>query len=65
MKLFKRFHSIRLSKVRSMPLVIGLSCFLTLGLSSQPVFADGHKAFEITILHTNDFHARFRPISKY
>ena len=57
MKLFKRFHSIRLSKVRSMPLVIGLSCFLTLGLSSQPVFADGHKAFEITILHTNDFHA--------
>jgi 5'-nucleotidase len=65
MKLFKRFHSIRLSKVRSMPLVIGLSCFLTLGLSSQPVFADGHKSFEITILHTNDFHARFRPISKY
>jgi 5'-nucleotidase len=48
-----------------MPLVIGLSCFLTLGLSSQPVFADGHKSFEITILHTNDFHARFRPISKY
>jgi len=65
MKLFKRFHSIRLSKVRSMPLVIGLSCFLILGLSSQPVFADGHKSFEITILHTNDFHARFRPISKY
>ena len=23
------------------------------------------KAFELTILHTNDFHARFRPISKY
>lgn len=65
MKLFKIFHSIRLSKGRSLPLVIGLSCFLTLGLSSQPVFADGHKAFEITILHTNDFHARFRPISKY
>ena len=65
MKLVKTLQSMGLQKKLSMPIVLGLSCFLSLGVFTQPVQADGHKAFELTILHTNDFHARFRPISKY
>ena len=65
MKLFDVFNSIKFRKFQSLLIAIGLGCFLTLGLSSHPVMADGHSAFEVTILHTNDFHARFRPISKY
>jgi len=45
--------------------VIFLSCAIILGLFSQPSIASHDKVYEITILHTNDFHARFRPISKY
>jgi len=44
---------------------IFLSCAIVLGLLSQPSIASHDKVYEITILHTNDFHARFRPISKY
>ena len=44
---------------------IFLSCAIILGLLSQPSIASHDKVYEITILHTNDFHARFRPISKY
>ena len=44
---------------------IFLSCAIMLGLLSQPSIAAHDKVYEITILHTNDFHARFRPISKY
>ena len=65
MKLVNTLQSMGLQKKLSMPIVLGLSCFLTLSVFTQPVQADGHKAFELTILHTNDFHARFRPISKY
>ena len=46
-------------------MAIILSCVLSLGLFSQPSIASHDKVYEITILHTNDFHARFRPISKY
>jgi 5'-nucleotidase len=65
MKRFDLFQSLRLKDRVTMPVVIGLSCFLTFGMFAQPTIADGHKGFELTILHTNDFHARFRPISKY
>ena len=44
---------------------IFLSCTIMLGLLSQSSIAAHDKVYEITILHTNDFHARFRPISKY
>ena len=44
---------------------IFLCCAIVLGLLSQPSIASHDKVYEITILHTNDFHARFRPISKY
>jgi len=44
---------------------IFLICAIMLGLLSQPSIAAHDKVYEITILHTNDFHARFRPISKY
>jgi len=44
---------------------IFLICAIMLGLLSQPSIASHDKVYEITILHTNDFHARFRPISKY
>ena len=42
-----------------------LSFLVSLGMYSQPSMAAGHKILNLTILHTNDFHARFRPISKY
>ena len=58
-------QSTGLHKNVSMHLIIGLSCFLTFGLFSQSSIAAHDKVYEITILHTNDFHARFRPISKY
>ena len=65
MRLIQTFQSMRLKNRATLPIVVGLSCFLTFGIYTQPSMADGHKAFELTILHTNDFHARFRPISKY
>ena len=65
MRLFDTFQSLRLKSKVKLPLLVGLSCFLTFGLYTQPTLADGDEAFELTILHTNDFHARFRPISKY
>ena len=65
MRRFDIFQSLRLKSKKTMPILIGLGCFSTFGMFSQPLMADGHKAFELTILHTNDFHARFRPISKY
>ena len=42
-----------------------LSFVVTLGFFSQSSIAASHKVLNLTILHTNDFHARFRPISKY
>jgi len=65
MKQIGKSQSTRLQKNVSMHLIIGLSCFLTFGLFSQSSIAAHDKVYEITILHTNDFHARFRPISKY
>ena len=65
MRLFDTFQSLRLKSKAKIPLLVGLSCLLTFGLYTQPTLADGDEAFELTILHTNDFHARFRPISKY
>ena len=55
-------HSIGLQKI--IPGVL-LSFFVTLGFFSQSSIAASHKVLNLTILHTNDFHARFRPISKY
>ena len=65
MRLLDTFQSLRLKSKAKIPLLVGLSCFLTFGLYTQPTLADGDETFELTILHTNDFHARFRPISKY
>jgi 5'-nucleotidase len=38
-----------------------LTCAATFGLLTGPAAAE----YSLTILHTNDFHARFEPISKY
>jgi len=38
-----------------------LTSCAALGLSAMPALAD----YSLTVLHTNDFHARFEPISKY
>jgi len=65
MKQIGKSQSTGLQKNVSMHLIIGLSCLLTFGLFSQSSIAAHDKVYEITILHTNDFHARFRPISKY
>jgi 5'-nucleotidase / UDP-sugar diphosphatase len=40
-----------------------LSSVAALGLMAGAVAADG--TYDLTILHTNDFHSRFEPISKY
>ena len=55
-------HSIGLQKI--IPGVL-LSFVVALGFFSQSSIAASHKVLNLTILHTNDFHARFRPISKY
>ena len=47
------------------PSIIGVIFIATIGLFSSPAIAASHKVYNLTILHTNDFHARFRPISKY
>ena len=57
------FSSIK--KIVPIHVAILLSCVLSFGLFSQSSIAAHDKVYEITILHTNDFHARFRPISKY
>ncbi|MDA8981514.1 5'-nucleotidase/apyrase family protein [Candidatus Thioglobus sp.] len=62
MKHLYKMHSIGLQKI--IPGVL-LSFFVTLGFFSQSSIAASHKVLNLTILHTNDFHARFRPISKY
>jgi len=54
-----------LQKIAPIHIAILLTCFLSFGLFSQSSIASHDKVYEITILHTNDFHARFRPISKY
>tara|TARA_B110000261_G_scaffold73872_1_gene85726 strand:+ start:1801 stop:3435 length:1635 start_codon:yes stop_codon:yes gene_type:complete len=46
------------------PSIIGVIFIATIGLFSSPAIAASN-GYELTILHTNDFHARFRPISKY
>ena len=58
-------QSLSLQRIAPIHVAILLSCVLLLGLFSQPSIASHDKVYEITILHTNDFHARFRPISKY
>ena len=55
-------YSIGLQKI--IPGVL-LSFVVALGFFSQSSIAASHKVLNLTILHTNDFHARFRPISKY
>ena len=65
MKQINNMQSLSLQKIVPIQVTILLSCVLLLGLFSQPSIASHDKVYEITILHTNDFHARFRPISKY
>ncbi|MDA9357600.1 5'-nucleotidase/apyrase family protein [Candidatus Thioglobus sp.] len=62
MKHLYKMHSIGLQKI--IPGVL-LSLVVALGFFSQSSIAASHKVLNLTILHTNDFHARFRPISKY
>ncbi|MDC1449942.1 5'-nucleotidase/apyrase family protein [Candidatus Thioglobus sp.] len=62
MKHLYKMHSIGLQKI--IPGVL-LSFVVALGFFSQSSIAASHKVLNLTILHTNDFHARFRPISKY
>ena len=62
MKHIYKIQSIGLQKI--IPGVL-LSLVVTLGFFSQSSIAASHKVLNLTILHTNDFHARFRPISKY
>ena len=65
MKKINKMQSLSLQKIVPIHVAILLSCVLSLGLFSQSSIAAHDKVYEITILHTNDFHARFRPISKY
>ena len=65
MKKINKLQSLSLQKIVPINVAILLSCFLSFGLFSQSSIAAHDKVYEITILHTNDFHARFRPISKY
>ena len=65
MKQINNMQSLSLQRIVPIHVAILLSCVLLLGLFSQPSIASHDKVYEITILHTNDFHARFRPISKY
>jgi len=65
LKQINNMQSLSLQKIVPIQVTILLSCVLLLGLFSQPSIASHDKVYEITILHTNDFHARFRPISKY
>lgn len=65
MKKINKMQSLSLQKIVPIHVAILLSCVLSLGLFSQSSIASHDKVYEITILHTNDFHARFRPISKY
>ena len=62
MKHIYKMQSIGLQKI--IPGVL-LSFLIVLGFFSQSSIAASHKVLNLTILHTNDFHARFRPISKY
>ena len=62
MKHIYKMQSIALQKI--IPGVL-LSFLIVLGFFSQSSIAASHKVLNLTILHTNDFHARFRPISKY
>ena len=65
MKQINKIQSLSLQKIVPIHVAILLSCVLSFGLFSQSSIAAHDKVYEITILHTNDFHARFRPISKY
>jgi len=65
LKQINQMQSLSLQRIAPIHVAILLSCVLLLGLFSQPSIASHDKVYEITILHTNDFHARFRPISKY
>ena len=65
MKQIGKSQSTGVQKNVSMHLIISLSCLLTFGLFSQSSIAAHDKVYEITILHTNDYHACFRPISIY
>jgi len=65
LKKINKMQSLSLQKIVPIHVAILLSCVLSLGLFSQSSIASHDKVYEITILHTNDFHARFRPISKY
>jgi len=65
LKQINKMQSLGLQKIVPIHVAILLSCILSFGLFSQSSIAAHDKVYEITILHTNDFHARFRPISKY
>jgi len=65
LKQINKMQSLSLQKIVPIHVAILLSCVLSFGLFSQSSIAAHDKVYEITILHTNDFHARFRPISKY
>jgi len=61
----KQIHKIQSAGLQKIIPGILLSFVVALGFFSQSSIAASHKVLKLTILHTNDFHARFRPISKY
>ena len=61
----KQIHKMQSTGLKKIIPGVLLSFIFTLGFFSPSSIAASHKVLNLTILHTNDFHARFRPISKY
>ena len=61
----RQIHKMQSTGLQKIIPGILLSFVVALGFFSQSSIAASHKVLSLTILHTNDFHARFRPISKY
>ena len=61
----RQIHKMQSTGLQKIIPGILLSFVVALGFFSQSSIAASHKVLNLTILHTNDFHARFRPISKY
>ena len=63
--ILRQIHKMQSTGLQKIIPGILLSFVVALGFFSQSSIAASHKVLSLTILHTNDFHARFRPISKY
>jgi len=63
--ILRQLHKMQSTGLQKIIPGILLSFIVALGFFSQSSIAASHKVLNLTILHTNDFHARFRPISKY